>query len=183
MEWHISPISRSSALSGEAFEKDDRVASLLVRREDDVGRIDLKESEEDDYQIPGELICRWIQLFKPRDQHDKEVQEALKLTADNLFVSLFEGEDSPSQENSKLKRLLSLMLERRRLLRLKYKDSGYLWYVHRPSKVEYPVPDVELDPQFFIENQEKLAFLGASDDESPSKKAGPTATEPSSSAT
>jgi len=177
MKWHISPISRISALSGEAFEKDDRVASLLVRLEEDIGRIDLKESEESDYQVPGDLICRWIQLFKPRDQHDKEVQEALKLTADNLFVSLFEGEDGPSQENSKLKRLLSLMLERRRLLRLKYKDSGYFWYIHRLSKLEYPVPDVELDPQFFIENQEKLAFLGASDDEELSKKADTAETE------
>ena len=169
MEWHISPISRSSAHSGEAFEKDERVASLLVRLEDEVARIDLRESEESDYEISGDLICRWIQLFKPRDQHEKEAQEALKLTADNLFVSLFEGEDGPSQENSKLKRLLSLMLERRRLLRLKNKDSGFLWYIHRPTKDEFPVPDVELDPQFFIENQEKLAFLGASDDDGPSK--------------
>ena len=126
------------------------------------------------------MICRWIQLFKPRDQHDKEVQEALKLTADNLFVSLFEGEDGPGQENSKLKRLLSLMLERRRLLRLKLKEAGYLWYIHRPSKVEYPVPDVELDPQFFIDNQEKLAFLGTLDDEGPAKQAETAPSGPSS---
>jgi len=170
MDWHISPISRSSAFSGEPFERDDRVASLLVRVDSEIERIDLRESEESYYRISGDLICRWTQLFKPRDQHDKEVQEALKLTADNLFVSLFEGEDAPNQENSKLKRLLSLMLERRRLLRLKHKEAGYLWYIHRPSKIEYPVPDTELDPQFFIENQKKLAFLGASEDEGSAKQ-------------
>ena len=173
-------MSRSSAFSGEPFEKDDRVASLLVRVESEIVRIDLRESEESEYRLSGDLVCRWIQLFKPRDQHDKEVQEALKLTADNLFVSMFEGEGGPCQENSKLKRLLSLMLERRRLLKLKHKEAGYLWYIHRPSKLEYPVPDVELDPQFFFENQEKLAFLGASEDGASAKHTESTPTGSSS---
>ena len=114
------------------------MASLLVRVDSEIRQYRFKESEESDYRILGDLICRWTQLFKPRDQHDKEVQEALKLTADNLFVSVFEGEDGPSEENSELKRLLSLMLERRRLLKLKHKEAGYLWYIHRPSKLEYP---------------------------------------------
>jgi hypothetical protein len=57
------------------------------------------------------------------------------------------------------------MLERRRLLRVKERDSAYTIYIHRPSKNEYAVPNVELDPQFFIESQEKLEFLipGGSD--------------------
>ncbi len=161
MEWHIAPISRQSISTGEPFEKDARVVSLLIRLEEDVMRADVLESEEASYELPGELICRWTVVFKPRSTEEKEAQEAMKLTADNLFVSLFEGEDGPTQENAKLKHLLGLMLERRRLLRVKAKDSKFTHYIHRPTKLEYAVPNIELDPQFFIENQEKLAFLGA----------------------
>lgn len=161
MEWHIAPISRKSASSETAFEKDDRIASMLIRLEDDIVRTDVLESEETTYELPGELICRWTQIFKPRSTDDKEAQEAMKLTADNLFISLFEGEDGPTQENAKLKHLLGLMLERRRLLRVKSRDNIFTHYIHRPSKNVYSVPNVELDPQFFIENQEKLEFLGS----------------------
>lgn len=163
MEWHIVPISQKSTSSNVPFQKADRVVSLLIRLEEDVARADVLESEEESYELPGELICRWTQIFKPRSTEDKEAQEALKLTADNLFISLFDGEEGPSQENAKLKHLLGLMLERRRLLRVKEKDAGYIHYIHRPTKIEYAVPNVELDPQFFIENQEKLAFLGGAE--------------------
>ena len=148
-------------MSETAFVKDDRIASMLIRLEDDIVRTDVLESEEPSYELPGELICRWTQIFKPRSTDDKEAQEAMKLTADNLFISLFEGEDGPTQENAKLKHLLGLMLERRRLLRVKSRDNIFTHYIHRPSKNEYSVPNVELDPQFFIENQEKLDFLGS----------------------
>ncbi|MBT5170362.1 MAG: hypothetical protein HN763_00555 [Opitutales bacterium] len=165
MELHIAPISRKSNFTEVAFEKNDRVVSLLIRTAEEVLRSDILESDEESYELPGELICRWTQIFKPRSKDDKEAQEALKLTADNLFISLFEGEDGPSQENAKFKHLLGLMLERRRLLRVKERDSAYTIYIHRPSKNEYAVPNVELDPQFFIESQEKLEFLipGGSD--------------------
>lgn len=148
-------------MSETAFEKDDRIASMLIRLEEDIARMDVLDSEEPSFELPGELICRWTQIFKPRSTDDKEAQEAMKLTADNLFISLFEGEDEPTQENSKLKHLLGLMLERRRLLRVKSRDRDYTHYIHRPTKNEYSVPNVELDPEFFIENQEKLEFLGS----------------------
>lgn len=169
MELHIAPISRKSIVTEVAFEKNDRVVSLLIRTAEEAVRCDILEGEEEGYELPGELICRWTQVFKPRSKDDKEAQEALKLTADNLFISLFEGEAGPSQENAKFKHLLGLMLERRRLLRVKERDAAFTIYIHRPTKNEYAVPNVELDPQFFIENQEKLAFLDASSAEKPSK--------------
>lgn len=178
MELHIPPVSKKSVASENAFEKDDRVVSLLVRSEEEAIRFDILESEEESFEFEGDLICRWTLLFKPKSKDDKEAQEALKLTADNLFISLFEGEEGPTQENAKLKHLLGLMLERRRLLRVKERDSAFTLYVHRPSKNEYSVPNVELDPQFFIENQEKLEFLDVSsstslDDSSKQEKAPP----------
>lgn len=167
MELHIPPVSKKSTLSDTVFEKDDRVVSLLVRVGQEVERVDILESEEERWEVQGEPICRWTSIFKPKSNDDKEAQEALKLTADNLFISLFDGEEGPTQENAKLKHLLGLMLERRRLLRVKERDATFTRYVHRPTKNEYSVPNVELDPRFFIDNQEKLAFLDTSSSEAP----------------
>lgn len=155
-------MARKSFFSGEAFEKDERVASSLVKTEDgELLRIDVRRSETDAVELPGEALCHWNLRFKPKPSDGKEEAEALKLTADNLFISLFEGEEEGelTQDNAELKLFLGLMLERRRVLRVKGRTRQYTRYVHRPSKREFLVPAVELEPQFFLENEEKLSFL------------------------
>lgn len=162
MEWHITPIGRKSYHSGEEFAKDDPVASALVKTEDaELVRVDVRISEASKVEMPGEVLCRWTQIFKPKANDGREEAEALKLTADNLFISFFEGEEegSLSEENAELKHFLGLMLERRRVLRVKGRTRKYTRYVHRPSKREFLVPAVDLDPQYFLENEEKLSFL------------------------
>lgn len=162
MDWHITPVARKSYLSGVEFAKDDRVGSSLVKTaEGELLRVDVLLSEIDDLELPGVLICRWTQAFKPKSDGGKEEAEALKLTADNLFISLFEGEEEATltEENRELKHFLGLMLERRRVLRVKSRLRAYTRYVHRPSKREFLVAPVDLEPAFFLENQEKLSFL------------------------
>lgn len=162
MEWHIPPVARKSYFSQKEFEKDDRLASALVRTDEgELVRIDALLAELKEAEMPGETVCRWTQIFKPKPDDGKEEAEALKLTADNLFISLFEGEEPGrlSEENAKLKHFLALMLERRRVLRAKNRSRRYTRYVHRPTKNEYLVPAVELEPAFFLENEEKLSFL------------------------
>ncbi|EDY84115.1 hypothetical protein VDG1235_3745 [Verrucomicrobiia bacterium DG1235] len=172
MEWHITPIARKSYHTGEDFAKDDAVASALVKTEDgELLRVDVLIVDANKVELPGEVMCRWTQTFKPKPTDGKEEAEALKLTADNLFISFFEGEEEGtlSEENAELKHFLGLMLERRRVLRVKARTRKYTRYVHRPSKREFLVPAVDLDPKFFIENEEKLNFLvegGGEDDES-----------------
>lgn len=182
MEWHITPIARKSYLTGEDFVKDDAVACALVKTEEgELERVDVLIKEANKVDMPGRVLCRWTQRFKPKPSDGKEEAEALKLTADNLFISLFEGEEegSLSEENSELKHFLGLMLERRRVLRVKARTRKYTRYVHRPSKREFLVPAVDLDPKYFLENQETLSLLvdggddsfeegGASDGESES---------------
>lgn len=162
MEWHIPAIARKSYVSEKEFEKDDLVASFLVKGEDgELARIDALVSEEGALAVPGETVCRWTQPFKPKPSDGREEAEALKLTADTLFASLFEGEnpDEPTLENAELKFFLALMLERRRVLRVKSRGRQFTRYIHRPSKQEFAVPVVDLDPRFFRENEEKLAFV------------------------
>jgi len=162
MEWQIPPVSRRSFLTGEDFEKDDRLASALVKtRQGELVRVDCLASEEDAVQMPGLALCRWTLSFKPKVDEGREEEAALQLTADNLFVSLFEGEDGDvlSDENAELKHFLGLMLERSRLLRVKRRSRGSIRYVHRTSKREFLVPAVELEPQFFRDHEEKLSLL------------------------
>lgn len=162
MEWHITPIARKSYHSGNEFEKDDAIACALVKNEaGELVRVDVLLSEAAKVEMPGVVLCRWTQSFKPKPTDGKEEEEALKLTADNLFISFFEGEEegSFSEENAELKHFLGLMLERRRVLRVKARTRKYTRYVHRPSKREFLVPAVDLDPKFFLENEEKLSLL------------------------
>ena len=162
MEWHITPIARKSYLTGEEFVKDDAVACALVKTEEgELERVDALISEVNEVTMPGRVLCRWTQRFKPKPNDGKEEAEAMKLTADNLFINLFEGEEEGalSEENAELKHFLGLMLERRRVLRVKGRTRKYTRYVHRPSKREFLVPAVELDPKYFLENQEMLSQL------------------------
>lgn len=172
MDWNITPLAKKSYLSDVNFEKGDRIASILTRIDPEtVERIDVLVSEETQVELPGVSVCRWTHVYKPKQVTDgKEEAEAMKLTADNLFISLFEGEEDPSPENGKLKQFLALMLERRRVLRVKEKGAGSVLYVHRPSKNEYSVRNVELDPDFFLNNKEKLDFLVQVPTESEAKK-------------
>ncbi|MCH6257074.1 hypothetical protein MLD52_10985 [Puniceicoccaceae bacterium K14] len=160
MDWNITPLAKKSYVSGKFFEEGDRIASFLVRTgEGIVERLDYLASEEDELEESGEGVCRWTHVFKPKPADGKEEAEAVKFTADNLFISLFEGEEDPNPENEKLKLFLALMLERRRVLRVKEKTETETLYVHRPTKNEYSVKAVDLDPEFFMANQEKLDFL------------------------
>ncbi len=162
MEWHIAPIARKSYLTQAEFLKDDRVGSSLVKvGEGELLRVDALVPEFGELELPGEEVCRWTQIFKPKPSDGREEAEALKLTADNLFLSLFEGEEEGtlSQENAELKHLLGLMLERRRVLRATGRNRSCIRYLHRPSKKTYLVPAVELSPAFFREHMEKLAFI------------------------
>ncbi len=180
MEWHIAPISRESKLTEKPFEKGDRVLSSLVKTEEgEALRIDVLEDESEQMELPGELICKWTQIFKPKNKDEKEREEAMKLTADNLFINLFEGEEEPSMENAPLKHFLGLMLERRRVLKVMEKDDQFIQYMHRPTKRLLPVPIVNLDTQFFIENQERLAVLltGSVAESSETPKAEPVESE------
>ena len=178
MEWHITPIARKSYLTQVEFAKDDKVGSALVRMGvDELARVDALVSEFDQLELPGEEICRWTQIFKPKPSDGREEAEALKLTADNLFLNLFEGEEEGalSQENAELKHLLGLMLERRRVLRVTGRNRSCIRYLHRPSKKTYLVPALELSPAFFRENMEKLAFIvdgGAGEEEGAAKEEG-----------
>ncbi|MDR1789470.1 MAG: hypothetical protein LBR12_03865, partial [Opitutaceae bacterium] len=89
MELNLPPIATTCRLSGTPFAKGDRVVSALVDNGPDggVARLDMLEAEAGQFAPDGRVVCRWTQVFKPREPGENP-ERALKLTAENLFLAL-----------------------------------------------------------------------------------------------
>ena len=178
MEMHLQPLATACAVSGEPFVEGSRVASFLVRTPKlDVVRSDLLESQLGHFVPEGLVACRWVHVFKPRKAGENADRE-LKLTAENLFVTLADPLTEPTPESTRLLQFLALMLERKKILRPKGRsaDRERNVYEHAKSKQLFEVPVGELTPDFFVAVQEQLSVLVGT----PKPKAGvaATATQP-----
>ena len=147
-----------------------------------VARYDLLESEDSpafargDFRLPSPstgsgpaagpeplegafVYCRWVVGYKPR--RDDNTALALKLTAENLFLTLAAPEAEPSATNTPLLQFLALMLERKKLIKLRglTEDGQRQIYEHMPSHQLYEVPVGDLNVEFFQKIQEHLGVL------------------------
>ena len=176
MEMHLQPLATACAVSGEPFVEGSRVASFLVRTAKlDVVRYDLLESQVGNFVPEGFVACRWVHVFKPRKAGENADRE-LKLTAENLFVTLADPLTEPTPESTRLLQFLALMLERKKILRPKGRsaDRERNVYEHAKTKQLFEVPVGELTPEFFVAVQEQLSVLVGT----PKPKAGAAAPTP-----
>jgi hypothetical protein len=167
MELTLHPIATKCFVSGRDFAEHDRVASYLVREATgEVARRDLLESEDGRFMPPAFIYCRWVVGFKQR-KADEDPARNLKLTADNLFLTLAtpaggEAPDPGSQSlNTPLLQFLALMLERKRQIKLRgYTEDGQRQiYEHMATHQLYEVPVGDLNVEFFQKIQEHLGVL------------------------
>jgi hypothetical protein len=161
MELQLQPLASSCFVSGQAFAEGDRVASYLVRAESgEVTRFDLLESSAGGFTPQGVVACRWVHVFKPRKAAENPERE-LKLTAENLFLTLADPNSELTPENVRLVQFLALMLERKRVLRPKglSPDGKNSIYEHAKTKQLFQIPAGELSPEFFVQVQEQLSVL------------------------
>jgi hypothetical protein len=177
MELTLHPIATKCFVSGRDFAENDRVASYLVREATgEVTRRDLLESEDQPspgfgtasgrFMPPAFVYCRWVVGFKQR-KAEEDPARMLKLTADNLFLTLAtpagsETPDPGSQTlNTPLLQFLALMLERKKLIKLRgYTEDGQRQiYEHMPTHQLYEVPVGDLNAEFFRKIQEHLGVL------------------------
>lgn len=161
MEMHLQPLATACAVSGQPFAEGDRVASYLVRATTmEVVRYDLLETAVGKFSPEGFVACRWVHPFKPR-HGDENPDRTLKLTAENLFVTLADPATEPTPESTRLVQFLALMLERKKILRPKGRsaDGEKNRYEHARTKQMFEVPAGELTPEFFIAVQEQLSVL------------------------
>jgi len=176
MEMNLQPLATTCFVSGDPFNEGDRVLSHLMRAESmEIMRYDVLESHLGEFQPDGILVCSWGKPYKPRAKNENPERE-LKLTAENLFVTLADPNNEPSEENTRLVQFLALMLERKRLLRPKGLNAtrDKTIYEHAKSKERYEVEVGEFDPAFFIAVQEQLSVLvGAPEKETSEVKETP----------
>ena len=144
MDWQIKTIAQKSTLSGEYFIPGDRIVSLIYKDEEngELARVDLRPEEIEKFNIPGEVLGRWARIITNSEDEITNSRETIA-SAEDFFFSLFEGEKKePNEESDMLKHLLSLMLERKRVLRAlgDRKKSGQQRYRHIKTKNEITVP-------------------------------------------
>src|SRR6185503_847477 len=108
----------------------------------------------------GHIACRWAHVFKPRAAGEN-ADRALKLTAENLFVTLADPTTEPTPENTRLVQFLALMLERKKILRPRGRTVDGLRnrLEHAKTKQIFEVPVGELTSEFFVAVQEQLTVL------------------------
>jgi hypothetical protein len=161
MEMHLQPLATTCFVSGEPFVEGARVASYLVRGATlEIVRHDVLESRSAEFAPAGHVACRWVQVFKPRAAGEN-ADRALKLTAENLFITLVDPLTEPTPENTRLVQFLALMLERKKLLRPRGRtpDGARNLYEHAKTKQMFEVPVGDLTPEFFVAVQEQLTVL------------------------
>ena len=162
MDLHLQSLASSCFVSGEPFVEGARVVSHLVRSGSglEVLRYDVLEANVPRFAAEGFVACKWVQVYKPR-RAGENPDRALKLTAENLFVTLADPSTEPTPENTRLVQFLALMLERKKILRPRGRsaDGQRLRYEHARSKAFFEVPAGDLTPEFFVAVQEQLSVL------------------------
>lgn len=161
MELTLHPIATQCFVSGRSFAEGDRVASFLVREATgEVARRDFLETEAQNYVQPVFIYCRWVTSYKAR-RAEENSDRALKLTAENLFLTLADPAAEPNPANVPLLQFLALMLERKKLLKPRglSPDGQRQVFEHMPSHQTFEVPVGTLDDAFFLKIQEHLDVL------------------------
>jgi hypothetical protein len=169
MELNLQPLATKCYVSGRDFAEGERVLCYLVREADGLtGRRDVIESEAANMQAPAEIFCRWVIHYKPR-KAGENADRTLKMTAENLFVTLADPLNPPVETNTPLLQFLALMLERKKILKPRGKtpDGARNVFEHARTHQMYEIPVGDLNAEFFQKIQGQLDVLVGS----PKKKA------------
>ena len=162
MEMHLQPLATTCFVSGEPYVDGARVASYLVRQGAalEIARYDVLEAHVGTFAPAGSVACKWVHVFKPR-RAGEIADRTLKLTAENLFVTLADPTTEPTPENTRLVQFLALLLERKRILRPRglSADGQRNRYEHAKSKAIFEIQAGDLTPEFFVAVQEQLSVL------------------------
>lgn len=179
MELNLQPLAATSRVSSRPFAEGDRVVSYLVRSVvNEIVRYDVLLDEDAGFRPEGYVFCRWVHRFRPKNPEDNP-ERLLKLTAENLFLTLADPANEPVPANTPLLQFLALMLERKRILRPRgtTADGERNLFEHQRTHQMYEIAAGDLTPEFFARIQEQLGVLVGG----PKKTPGPAGAEQPSS--
>jgi len=126
-----------------------------------MGRADVLPDEVDTYELPGEILGRWMRVVKDPDDESTNVRETVA-SAEDFFLSLYQNDQADGlAETDALKHLLALMLERKRVVRAvgKRQTVGTQLYRHVKTKQEIEVPIVEISTDLMLKIQDTLGDI------------------------
>ena len=163
MEWHIKTIAQKSSLSGECFVPGDTVVCLICKdnQEGELARVDLRPEEIEKFEIPGEILGRWTRIIPNLEDEITNSRETIA-SAEDFFFSLFDGEKQESNEESDmLKHLLSLVLERKRVLRAvgDRQKLGQQRYRHIKTNNEISVPICNISTELMVKIEDTIGDI------------------------
>jgi hypothetical protein len=161
MELTLHPSAKICRAAGREFAEGDRVVSHLVREAGgEFTRHDVLAGEDAAYVKPGFVVCSWMVDYRPR-RAGENPGRALKLTAENLFVTLGDPAAGSSAANTPLLQFLALLLERKRMLRPRglTPDGERQIYEHARTHQLYEIPAGNLDESLFVKIQGQLDLL------------------------
>lgn len=142
-DWEIKPCADHCAVTGKAFSEDEEFYTLLFQEKEGLRRMDVsaaaweRMSEEEERSISN-----WKSHFKPKPAAEEEAVG--KQDAESELRRLLEkGEESTAS----LCRILALLLERKRMLKLRERINQdgrqLLVYEHTDTGESFIVPDVD----------------------------------------
>lgn len=160
MEMNLEPLAAACSATGIGFAEGDRVVSYLVRGPNlEIVRRDVRADKTGEFMAPGTVVCRWAQVYKPKAKGENP-DRVLRLTAENLFLTLTDPLTEPTPENRRLVQFLALMLERKKTLRPRGRAAdGATVYEHARTKQRFEVTTDELTPAAFVAIQQQLGVL------------------------
>ena len=163
MEWQIKTIARNSTLSGKAFKPGDQVVCLIYKGNEagELGRADLLPGEVDAFGLPDEVLGRWARVVQNPDDENTSANETIA-SAEDFFFSLFENKSlNTKEESDMLKHLLSLMLERKRVIRAigDRKSIGEQSYIHVKTKQVIQVPIINISKELMLKIEDTIGDI------------------------
>ena len=162
MEWEIKPFGKKSSVSGNPFNDGDTVHCFLIQdRKGNLSREDLLQDDLKQLPDGARILGRWTRTFKSDPDVRQENLNHQK-SLEELFFSFYETKNAVgSEESDTLKQIVSLQLERKRVLRRAAtpSDRTSLRYLHMKSKAVFEVPNRAIDPNVVLRVQEQLNAL------------------------
>ena len=146
MDWSIKSLAKKCAVSGEDFADGDLVISLILKTQTgEIDRVDILERNLSLFSYAGTILGRWTRVFSTNTS--ARIDQQLQLASQEaFFLSLYT--ETPSAEGELMKQLLALLLERKRILRMKGQtiDNPCI-FTHVRTKTDYSVPMDNFTPE------------------------------------
>ncbi|MBO6103395.1 MAG: hypothetical protein J6P03_09130 [Opitutales bacterium] len=163
MDWPIKSLSKNSAQSGQSFKAGDEVVCVVFQNAaGELERADFLKSEYSPEKFKGGFVGKWERKVGENPQEDERRFRRMALAgAEDLFMSLFDGESADIEQKDTLKQMLALLLERKRVLRpVGRPQNGAQRYVHAATKREFSVAQKDLTQELVLNIQKQInAFI------------------------